>query len=361
MKLINKRRWRIIKTYIIGWTVAFILLCIIRGIGTIEIGLQQQYDFLTSVMASLILGPTFGCVSGYVQILTEERVYKRMSIRTLLLLKFIYTLVFMFALIAAGYVISNLFLGIKKDFASFVFDAGSLAIYFYVVIVELFMTILSQVNLMFGDNKLGQLLTGKFYWPREEERVFMFLDLHSSTQLAERLGHIKYSRLIQDCFNDLGVVAENEAEIYQYVGDEVILTWELKDGLRDQNCLNAYFNFRRQLMKKQRSYIEKYDCVPFFKAGVHAGIVTVTEVGKYKKEIAYHGDTINTAARIQGKCNEFNQEILISESLRKRLGKGRFQFDELGSVALRGKEKEVIVYAAFERSHDSKQKINLLR
>jgi len=37
---------------------------------------------------------------------------------------------------------------------------------------------------------------------------------------------------------------------------------------------------------------------------MNAGVVTVAEVGKYKKEIAYHKDTINTAARIQVKCNE---------------------------------------------------------
>jgi len=57
--------------------------------------------------------------------------------------------------------------------------------------------------------------------------------------------------MIQDCFNDLGVVVENESEIYQYVGDKVILTWKLQDGLRKQNCINAYFNFKQQLDKNQ--------------------------------------------------------------------------------------------------------------
>ena len=38
---------------------------------------------------------------------------------------------------------------------------------------------------------------------------------------------------------------ENEAEIYQYVGDEVILTWILQDGIKNQNCINAYFKFSK--------------------------------------------------------------------------------------------------------------------
>ena len=86
--------------------------------------------------------------------------------------------------------------------------------------------------------------------------------------------------------------------------------------------------------------------MPFFKAGINAGVVTVTEVGKYKKEIAYHGDTINTAARIQSKCNDFKQGLLISEYLKDKLSDGTFKFDKIGSVALRGKEKEVLIYAA---------------
>ena len=196
-------------------------------------------------------------------------------------------------------------------------------------------------------------MKGRFYTPREEERIFMFLDLQSSTQLAEKLGHIKYSMLIQDCFSDLGVVVEDEAEIYQYVGDEAVLTWTLNDGVKNGNCLNAYFNFMKQLTKKHEYYRQNYDCFPFFKAGLHAGIVTVTEVGKYKKEIAYHGDTINTAARIQGKCNEFGKEILLSENLNSKLECDEYTFEKLGSIALRGKNEDVFIYAAGKKENEN--------
>lgn len=84
------------------------------------------------------------------------------------------------------------------------------------------------------DRKLGQgvllkFLLGQYYQPKEEERVFLFMDLKSSTFYAEKLGHFKYSRLIQDCFKDISsAVVKNHAQIYQYVGDEVVLTWNLK-------------------------------------------------------------------------------------------------------------------------------------
>ena len=343
MKFGNKRRWQIIQQYSIGWTLAFIFLSIVRGEGTKELG-SVQFEVWESILTAFITGPILGCISGYAQILTEEHGYKRISIQKLLALRVVYVLLFLAALISLAYV----FYGENITFFDFAFEPGSFAIYLYIVSVDVFMFGLRQVNLFLGSNNFWKLFRGKFYTPREEERIFMFLDLQSSTKHAENLGHIEYSKMIQDCFNDLGVVVENEAEIYQYVGDEVILTWKLQDGLRSQNCLNAYFNFKQRIEGRKERYLQKYNCIPHFKAGMNSGVVTVAEVGKFKKEIAYHGDTINTAARIQGKCNELKQELLISETLKNALSNTGFVFNELGSIELRGKESETILYAVHE-------------
>ena len=343
MKFKNKRRWQIIQQYSIGWTLAFIFFAIVRGEGTRELG-SVQFEVLESILHAFITGPILGSISGYAQILTEEHSYNRISFQRLLVLRVVYVLLFLVALISLAYAIY----GENITYIDFAFEPGSFAIYLYIVSVDIFMFGLRQVNLFFGRNNFWKLFRGKFYTPREEDRIFMFLDLQSSTKHAENLGHIEYSKMIQDCFNDLGIVVENEAEIYQYVGDEVILTWKLQDGLRGQNCLNAYFNFKQRLDKRKEHYVQNYNCIPHFKAGMNAGIVTVAEVGKYKKEIAYHGDTINTAARIQGKCNELKQELLISERLKNELNTTGFAFDKLGSIALKGKESQVLIYAVHQ-------------
>lgn len=342
MNFINKRRWQILKQYCIGWTFAFLFLIIVRGEGTEELG-SVKWNVWESIMTVFITGPILGAVSGSAQILTEEYGYKRISFQKLLFLRFIYAILFLVAMILLGYVVYGINIGI--GLIDFAFEPGSFAIYLYIISVDIFMFILRQVNLFLGNNNLGRLLQGKFYTPHVEERIFMFLDLKSSTEHAEKLGHIEYSKMIQDCFNDLGVVIKNEAEIYQYVGDEVILTWKLRDGLREQNSINAFFNFKQQINKRQEHYIRNYNFIPHFKAGMHAGLVTVTEVGKYKKEIAYHGDTINTAARIQSKCNELNQDFLTSESLKNELNNTNFGFIKLGNIKLKGKESETLLYS----------------
>ncbi|MEM9024611.1 MAG: adenylate/guanylate cyclase domain-containing protein, partial [Bacteroidota bacterium] len=175
--------------------------------------------------------------------------------------------------------------------------------------------------------------------------IFMFLDLQESTSIAEQLGHIRYSKLIQDCFSDLGVVLESQAEIYQYVGDEAVLIWKHRDGVHHQQCLEAFYRFKQALISREAYYRQQYNCLPFFKAGVHGGLVTVTEVGRYKKEIAYHGDAVNTAARIQGQCNAFGEELLTSAELAASLEGGPYSFRPLGQVPLKGKKQAVEICA----------------
>ncbi len=344
MKFITKRKLRIVRDYIIGWTLAFIFLSIVRGIGTIEVS-SVQFQFWQSISISILFGLIFGGLSGIAQLIIEEKLYRRISILKLTLLRLITIILLLLLIIVLAYYIVTTFLGESKGLIAFAGEAGSFAIYFYIIMVDLFLGFLRQINLMLGENNLKNYFLGKFYTPREEKRIFMFIDLQSSTTHAENLGHIKYSKMLQDCFIDLGVVVENEAEIYQYVGDEVILTWRLNDGIRNNNCVNAFYNFKNQLLKKESYYLKNYGVLPFFKAGLNSGIVTVTEVGKHKKEIAYHGDTINTAARIQEKCNIYEKELLISETLKKALHTNKFSFTKLGNLLLKGKDKEVSIYS----------------
>ncbi len=344
MTWINRRRWRTLRFYMIGWTLGFVFLSIVRGVGTEELG-SLKFEFVESLLIAFTLGPIMGFVSGLAQIVTEERIYKNISLRKFLLIQLLYTLLFVVLVVVVAFGVYNFYFGTSIDLLTFAFDTGSVAIYFYVICVDTFLAVLRQVNLMLGEGNLFKLILGRFYTPHEEERIFMFLDLQASTTLAERLGHVTYSKLVQDCFNDLGIAAANNGEIYQYVGDEAVLTWPLEEGIHNQNLLKTFYKFKQQLENKRTYYEEKYNCLPFFKAGVHAGIVTVTEVGKYKKEIAYHGDTINTAARIQGQCNNLGSELLVSESLKNHLDDSNYTFEHIGSVPLKGKKGAVSICA----------------
>jgi adenylate cyclase len=217
-------------------------------------------------------------------------------------------------------------------------------VYFFIVVALI--TFIRQLDQKFGPGVLWKMMKGQYYKPKVEERIFMFLDLRSSTTIAETLGHITYSQLIQDCFFDLNEITPKfQAEIYQYVGDEAVLTWELDRGLNKNNCVELYFNFIALINSKASYYKDKYGVIPDFKAGVHFGNITVAEVGVVKKEIAFHGDTINTAARIQAMCNQLKQKLLISKELLTRLIiEDSIVQVHLGEILLKGREQRVHLY-----------------
>jgi adenylate cyclase len=352
MTINRKRRWRIIRNFGIGWTAAFMFLSVVRGSGTIEQG-SVEFGLTQAFGMSILLGFFFGGIAGAVQILIEERAYGRMPLHRLLTFRFLFAQVWLFSLVFLSYFVVTLFFGVSVGLTEFFIEPGSFAIYFYVLCADVFLVSLRQVNLLLGEGNLWHLLRGRFYAPREDERVFMFIDLDSSTTHAEALGHVTYSRLIQDCFDDLGVVADNEAQVYQYLGDGVILMWTLEGGLKDQNCIRAFLRFRERLDGRSPYYQRHYQRLPRFTAGVHLGEVVETEVGRHKKEIAYHGDTINTAARIQGQCKPLGSELLISRTLAQALKGGDLQTRDLGDVRLRGKESTLGLVAVEVESFSS--------
>ena len=121
------------------------------------------------------------------------------------------------------------------------------------------------------------------------------------------------------------------------------ITLENRELKRKNYQLKIKFsNMKREIEKHQERYIEEYDLLPGFKAGIHCGSVIAGEVGIIKRDITFSGDVLNTTSRIQGKCKEFNTEIIISDDLLKILPlEGKYTTQFLGSIKLRGKEKDV--------------------
>jgi adenylate cyclase len=89
-------------------------------------------------------------------------------------------------------------------------------------------------------------------------------------------------------------------------------------------------------------YHKKFGLLPQFKAGLHCGKVTTGEIGVIKKEIIFTGDVLNTTARIQGLCNQFNVDILVSGELVKKLEpETSFSIKSLGENELRGRDEKI--------------------
>jgi adenylate cyclase len=208
--------------------------------------------------------------------------------------------------------------------------------------------LLLQISSKFGQEAFGNILRGKYNIPREENRIFMFLDLNSSTAIAEQLGNEKYHDLLKDFFADIAnPILETKGEIYQYVGDEVVVAWKHEDGIKDNQCVRCFFDIKTQIEDKKDKYLQRYGIVPSFKAGIHCGKVVAGEVGTVKRDITYSGDVLNTTSRILSMCKQFNAEVISSADLLAELCLSDHEYvaQPLGSIKLRGKEKEMLLSA----------------
>lgn len=214
-----------------------------------------------------------------------------------------------------------------------------------VLIVFLF-----QLDDLLGDGTFRRYMSGRYHRPRKQEMVFMFLDIKSSTKLAEELGDEKYYSLIDDFFHDISrPIIECDAEIYKYVGDEVIIMWPMDKAVQSPNCVDLFFMIKQKLRRKKEYYISKYGVVPVFKAGMHGGMVVSALIGDMRKEIVYSGDVLNTSSRLEELCNDYNAELLISDAVYHKLKwTGRYDARSLGVLQLKGKLKPVEVFAIDE-------------
>ena len=200
-----------------------------------------------------------------------------------------------------------------------------------------------QMDRKFGHGVLWKIVTGKYHLPKEEYRVFMFADIKSSTTVAEAIGDVKYHLLLRDFFSDVtNAIINNQGSIYNYVGDQVIVSWT-NPGI---HCIQCFFDMQKSIEAKKETYKQRYGLVPEFKAGIHAGNVIAGEIGIIKRDITYSGDVLNTTSRIQDKCNELDVQVLISDPLLANIQlHGLYTIQYMGTMKLKGKKKEIGLHA----------------
>lgn len=234
---------------------------------------------------------------------------------------------------------------LTEDFRNFITNTFPY-IFLFAFSFSFLMNFLIQINDLLGKGILLSYLTGRYHKPKIEERFFMFLDLESSTTIAETIGPVKYHEFMNSYFFDINdPIVGSKGEIYQYVGDEVVISWKKTNGIRDLNCVKCYFDIKEKIDSLQSKYIKEYGLIPGFKAGVHFGKVVIGEVGDSRKEIVFHGDVMNTASRIQGQAKIMNRQFLVSEDARRFFYRtSEFNFAELGKFRLKGKETEMVIY-----------------
>ena len=315
-----------------------------------------KIDFTQYIFSGLLIGLLFGITNGILEVLIFKQRFRRINfgytviLKTILFVASFITTVILFILIK-NYLLASLGIferprenEITGFFSSSVFYKHGI----YAVLFSFGINFFLQVDKKMGKNVLLNLFFGRFHRPRKQERIIMFVDLTSSTAIAEKIGDHKYSAFLKDFFYDLDeIINKTKGAVYQYVGDEAVVVWDVNDGTENNNCIRCYSEAQKIICEKKDKYIEKYGVYPEFKAGIHLGEVIVTEVGGLKSEIAYHGDTMNTASRLCSAAKKYKNGLLISAELLSYLKNidESYTVESIGLVKFRGKEHDIAAFA----------------
>ena len=220
----------------------------------------------------------------------------------------------------------------------------SVSVSFVAVLLFNFM---AQVNRLLGRRVLVRLILGRYHRPREEVRVFLLIDIRGSAQIAEQLGNLRYHAFLRRFISDVTAsVIRHRGEVHRYVGDEVILTWTAEEGLSDARCVRTVFAISDTLETARTGYEAEFGVAPSFWAGLHLGPVVAGEIGTVKHEIAFVGDTLNAAARIEQACKELQREFLASDDVVSALDlPDDIAAESLGRTELRGIHDSLELFA----------------
>ena len=203
------------------------------------------------------------------------------------------------------------------------------------------------INDKYGPGNLRSFFMGRYFRPQREKHIFMFLDLRSSTYIAQVLGEQLYFNFIKDVIRDATpVILKHKGRIYQYVGDEITVSWWMNQGLFKLNCIRCPIEVRKVFNHRSSYYTATYGVVPDFKAGLHCGPVMVGEIGVVKRDIAFSGEVVGTAARIQSRCNHLEVNLLISHDLKELLSwqGSKLIPEHKGDLLIKGKMVNLPLY-----------------
>ena len=312
--------------------------------------LLEEFELVPILLRGFFTGLFVGISIGIIEKIEILKDWKRKPFIFLLIYRatlYSFSIILWLTLINALSPLITSNIPLNRGILNYIYSDYFLRDFLFAFIMSSFIVAVMQICKLLRRGDLIRFVAGQYHQPKEVKRIFLFVDLKSSTTIAERLGNLKYSSFLKDFFFDLTeAILISKGDIYQYVGDEIIISWPYATGIENARCIHCFYDMKNSIELKKEKYLIKYSVMPEFKAGLHGGKMVVTWIGEIKKEIVYHGDVLNTAARIQAECNNFKQDLLISEGLLNDIDLPPYlKVEYLDELNLKGKSKRVRVCA----------------
>ena len=323
--------------------------------GIVYISIVWRFSDFWHYINGIVIGFTLGLLIALIELFVFSRGTRRLkfiwvfTLRILVYFTLIPVIIFNITAISRMVRWSASYmevLGNEEFYQGYLIDGDFPVAIVSALILAFLVNFIRMISRKMGQGMLLSYIRGTYYRPVHQARIIMFINVVDSKKLAHELGPHNLHRFLNDLFYDLtDPVISNQGIIYEYIEDLVVITWAIDKGLRNAKCVRTFFDFKKALEFNAEKYLNKYGIVPKIQASLHTGSVVRAEIGEVKTQIVFHGDTMNTTARILSKCNELKTDLLASEQLIRMIGLPRiYEKVSVGDINLRGKQEPLKLF-----------------
>ncbi len=182
--------------------------------------------------------------------------------------------------------------------------------------------------------------------------TLLFADLRGSTALAEQLAPEQVIAIVNAYVGELArCVFANDGMLDKFLGDGLMAIFGV---LPDASCgaqpaARAALAMRQRIRQLNSERRAQAQTALDFGVALHTGEVVLGAVGiAQRSDFTAIGDTVNTAARLEGQCKELGLDIVLSGHTASYLPRGEFSVVDLDAVTIRGRQQRVAVATLLE-------------
>lgn len=173
----------------------------------------------------------------------------------------------------------------------------------------------------------------------------LFVDIRGFTPMSEGLKPEEVVEILNEYLSlTTDAIFKNKGTLDKFIGDATMAVFNAPFDLDDYvfRAVCAALDIAAGSAELEARLMARFGKSVSFGIGVNCGDAVVGNIGcEHRMDYTAIGDTVNTAARLEGKAGR--GQILISEAVYRAL-EGRIDASEIGVIPLKGKTNDVFVY-----------------
>jgi adenylate cyclase len=174
-----------------------------------------------------------------------------------------------------------------------------------------------------------------------------FSDVQGFTSISEKLTPEELVELLNEFLTDMtDIILKYEGTVDKFEGDAIIAFFGAPVEVPNhaQMACQACIEMQKKLIQLRKKWRQESRPILRMRIGLCSGQAIVGNMGSRKRlDYTMMGDTVNTAARLEGVNKEYNIYALISESTHEAV-KNNIITREIDSVYVIGKKEPVRIY-----------------